>query len=315
MHAGSWDRNNRNGDSRPVNPGQTLTLLDYHGAGIIRRFWCTIAPRAEVHIHRQAILRMYWDDDQYPSVEVPIGDFFGVGFGQQVDFISLPLNETSGGYNCYWPMPFHKSARWTLTNLSPVRLDNFYFNIDFTAYDSMPEDQLHFHAQWHRENPTTPGQNYTILDTTGRGQFVGTALFMQGMNGRNLGFLEGNEMIYFNGEATASLIGTGTEDYFSSGWYFDRGPYSAPYHGLVIKNEQRAQVSAYRWHIEDAMPYSQSIKVTIQHGDRNRVAADYSSVAYFYQAGAALPPPSLPQNPDDLLATGVAPATRRSSAN
>jgi hypothetical protein len=258
---------------------------------------------------------MYWDDDLYPSVEVPIGDFFGVGFGQQVDFISMPLNETSGGYNCYWPMPFHKSARWTLTNLSSVRLDNFYFNIDFTAYDSIPDNQLQFHAQWRRENPTTPGQNYTILDTTGRGQFVGTALFMQGMNGRNLGFLEGNEMIYVDGEATASIIGTGTEDYFSSGWYFDHGPYSAPYHGLVIKDQQRARVSAYRWHIEDAMPYTKSIRVTIQHGDRNRAQADYSSVAYFYQAGPALAPPPLPQNPNDLLATGVAPATRNSPSN
>jgi len=114
-HEGSWDRKGGNADMRRVEPGQTLTILDYKGAGIVRRFWVTIAPRSEMTIHRQAILRMYWDGEDTPSVECPIGDFFGVGFGEQVDYISLPLNETSGGYNCYWPMPFHKSARWTLT--------------------------------------------------------------------------------------------------------------------------------------------------------------------------------------------------------
>src|SRR6476660_3054946 len=148
MHEGSWDRSGGNGDARPVNPGETLTLLDYKGAGIIRRFWVTIAPRAEMHIHRQAILRMYWDGETEPSVEAPIGDFFGVGFGEQKDYISLPLNETSGGYNCYWPMPFHKAARWTLENRSDRKLDAFYYNIDFTAHDSLPSDLKHFHAHW-----------------------------------------------------------------------------------------------------------------------------------------------------------------------
>ena len=112
MHEGSWDRSGGNADARGVDPGQTITLLDHQGAGIIRRFWVTIAPRSEMHIHRQAILRMYWDGDTNPSVECPIGDFFGVGFGEQKDYTSLPMNEMSGGYNCYWPMPFHKSAKW-----------------------------------------------------------------------------------------------------------------------------------------------------------------------------------------------------------
>jgi len=139
-HEGSWDRSGGNADMRRVDPGQTITLLDYRGAGIVRRFWVTIAPRAEKTIHRQAILRMYWDDSPTPCVEAPIGDFFGVGFGEQKDFISLPLNQTSGGYNCYWPMPFHRSARWTLTNLSSRRIDAFYYNIDFTALKSLPRE-------------------------------------------------------------------------------------------------------------------------------------------------------------------------------
>src|SRR5437764_3027326 len=309
MHEGSWDRTGGNADMRAVNPGQTITLLDYHGAGVVHRFWVTIAPRAEMHIHRQAILRMYWDGETNPSVECPVGDFFGVGFGEQKDFVSLPLNETSGGYNCYWPMPFHKSARWTLTNLSDRKIDAFYYNIDYTALESLPDDLRHFRAQWRRENPTTRDRNYTILETTGEGHFVGTALFMQARKPRGIGFLEGDEMIFIDGEPKPSIIGTGTEDYFSSGWYFDRGVYSAPFHGVTIKDERQSRISAYRWHIEDAMPYRKSIKATIEHGTNNEVEADYSSVAYYYESGPAGPRPELPK---DLL-PGTLPEAKKIS--
>lgn len=313
MHEGSWDRSGGNGDARSVAPGQTITLLDYHGAGIVHRFWVTIAPRAEMHIHSQAILRMYWDDEKEPSVECPVGAFFGVGFGEQKDYISLPLNEISGGYNCYWPMPFHKHARWTLENRSNRKIDAFYYNIDFTAFDSLPADVKEFHASWHRENPTQPGKNYTILDAEGDGQYVGTALFMQAIKPHDIGFLEGDEMIYIDGrteptppqwnhtEPVPQINGTGTEDYFSSGWYFDHGVYSAPYHGVVIKDETAARVSAYRWNIEDAIPFHKNIRVTIEHGTNNDHVADYSSVAYFYQSGPHKPYPPLPTDPADLL--------------
>jgi hypothetical protein len=242
---------------------------------------------------------MYWDDDQYPSVESPVGAFFGVGFGEQKDYISLPLNETSGGYNCYWPMPFHKSARWTLTNGSGKELGAFYYNIDYTAVKSLPNDVRHFHAQFRRENPTIPGKNYTILETTGAGHYVGTALFMAG---RSLGFLEGNEMVYVDRSARPTIEGTGTEDYFSSGWYFDRGPYSAPYHGVVIKEERPARISAYRWNVEDPIPFTRSIRFTIEHGAENSQTADYSSVAYYYLAGSSPKPFPLPS---DLLPSRV----------
>ncbi len=300
-HEGSWDRTGGNADFRTVAPGETITLFDYKGAGIVRRFWVTIAPRAEMTIHRQAILRMYWDGETMPSVEAPIGDFFGVGFGEQRDYISLPLNQTSGGYNCYWPMPFHRSARWTLTNMSKRRIDAFYYNIDFTAYDKLPKEILHFHAQWRRENPTRPNVNYTILEAVGQGHFVGAALFMQNRRGRGLGFLEGDEMIYVDGEKTPSIIGTGTEDYFSSGWYYDRGVYSAPYHGINIKDETLGRISTYRWHIEDAMPFKKSLKVTIEHGHANDHEGDYSSIAFWYQSEPHAPFPAFPTDPDLLL--------------
>jgi hypothetical protein len=298
----SWDRGGGNADMRAVEPGATLTLLDAQGAGVVRRFWVTIAPRINPEIMRQTIIRMYWDGESTPSVEVPIGDFFGVGFGQQVDYQSLPLNETSGGYNSYWPMPFHKSARWTITNLSKHRIDAFYFNIDWTQYDRLDPNIRHFHAQWRRENPTSADKNYTILEATGEGHYVGTALFMQNRRGRGLGFLEGDEMVWVDGNTKPSLYGTGTEDYFSSGWYYDRGTYSANYHGVPIKDTTLGRVSSYRWHIEDAIPFKKSIKFTIEHGHANDHEADYSSVAYWYQSEphAAFPP--LPRDPADLLA-------------
>src|SRR5665213_3988204 len=164
MHEGSWDRKRLNDDALHVKPGQTVTLFTHEGAGTVHRFWVTLAPRESVAVLSQAILRMYWDGDTNPSVECPIGAFFGVGFGEQKDYISLPLNEISGGYNCYWPMPFHKHARWTLENRSNVKIDAFYYNIDYTALKSLPAGMKQFHASYRRENPTQAGKNYTILD-------------------------------------------------------------------------------------------------------------------------------------------------------
>jgi hypothetical protein len=299
QHEGSWDRKHLNDDALHIKAGETVTLFTHEGAGCVHRFWVTIAPREDVAVLSQAILRMYWDGDANPSVECPIGAFFGVGFGEQKDYISMPLDETSGGYNCYWPMPFHKSVRWTLTNGAGRPIDSFYYNIDYTALDSVPADTRLFHAQFRRENPTTPDRNYTILETQGAGHYVGTALFMAG---KALYFLEGNEMVYIDGATSPSIEGTGTEDYFCSGWYFDRGVYSAPYHGVIIKDEKRSRVSAYRWHIEDAIPFTKSIRFTIEHGTGNSVTADYSSVAYYYLAGASPAPFPLPK---DLLPSSL----------
>jgi hypothetical protein len=318
MQEGSWDRTGGNKDYvANIAPGQTVTILDCQGAGVIQRFWMTISSSAATNALSQAILRMYWDDEKEPSVECPLGSFFGVGFGQHLDYISLPLSETSGGYNCYWPMPFHRHARWTLENRSDTQINRFYYNIGYTAYGSVPDDMKTFHACWRRENPTDPHRNYTILEAEGDGTFVGAALFMQGINPgkKKLAFLEGDEMIYIDQpisnppppkdwqhpEPVPRINGTGTEDYFCSGWYFNKGPYSAPYHGCVLKDADKSRISAYRWHIEDAIPFHLNLRVTIEHGSGNSVEADYSSVAYFYQSGRHRPYPPLPQNPADLL--------------
>ena len=135
-HAGSWDRHWRNYDFRSLAPGHRLVLLHYRGAGVVRHFWCTFTGGQPILC--QAILRMYWDGEKHPSVRVPLGAFFGVGFGQQVNYESAPLEETSGGNNCWWPMPFHKSAYWTLTNESKETISAFYWNINFDTYRSLP---------------------------------------------------------------------------------------------------------------------------------------------------------------------------------
>jgi hypothetical protein len=271
----------------------------------VRRFWATFFPIADPAVARQLILRMYWDGESEPSVETPLGDFFGVGFGETTNYVSLPLAETSGGYDCYWPMPFHRSARWTLENVGAANAFVWY-NIDYTGLDRLPASVRHFHAQWRRENPTSVGKSYTILEASGAGHFVGAALFMRDLSGGvppygPFGFLEGDERVFVDGETTPSVNGTGTEDYFGGGFYFVTGPFSAPFHGAPIKDETLHRVSAYRWHIEDAMPFTRSIRVEIEHGTGNGWEADYSSVAYFYQTEPHAPFPPLPTDPSLLL--------------
>src|SRR5215210_395884 len=125
----SYDRKFANDDFRTVAPGETITLVDHEGAGIVRRWWVTIAPLNNPEIQRQLIVRCYWDEEAEPSVEVPVSDFFGVGFGEWRQYVSLPLNMTSGGYNSYWAMPFRRHARITIENRSPIPVERLYYNI------------------------------------------------------------------------------------------------------------------------------------------------------------------------------------------
>lgn len=325
---GSADPTGANKDFRTLKPGESVTIFDQRGAGVVRRFFFAFLPRTGalgdptqvvggtaadvVAAHRQTILRMYWDGEREPSVQVPIGDFFVAGFGTENEFVSAPVSITSGGFSCYWPMPFHRSARWTLTNVSPGTTLLYWYHVDYTAYDTLPKTLRHFHAQWRRENPTTPGRPYTILEARGRGHYVGTALFAQRrrLTSNPYGvfqFLEGDEQISIDGESSPSIAGSGTEEYFNSGFYFDRGPASAPYHGIVIKDVARARTSTYRWHVQDAIPFARSIRVAIEHGSGNDLESDYASVAYWYQEEPHAPFPNLPDDPSALLPSEPAP--------
>ncbi len=300
-HYSSRDTTGGNQDFRRLAPGDTLTLVDHRGAGVVRRWWLTIAPRNNVAIHRQLVVRCYWDDEPTPSVEVPVADFFGVGFGEWRHYASLPLSMTSGGYNSYWPMPFARRARITVENRSPVPVDAFYYNVAVEALPAPPnasDTALYFHAQFRRA-AAARGAPVVVLEAEGRGHYAGTVISMQPRRGRSLWFLEGDERVWVDGEAAPSVVGTGTEDYLSAGWYFDTGPYSAPYHGLTIKDSLSGRVSAYRWHVEDPIPFARRLRFAIEHGGTNDTpGTDYSTVAYWYQTHPRAPFPPLPA---DLL--------------
>ena len=298
IHYSSTDSTGGNNDRIFIGPGEKKTLVDHHGAGIVKRWWLTISPRNNTEILRHLIIRCYWDGESQPSVEVPVADFFGMGFGEEKDYISMPLNITSGGFNCYWPMPFKTSARITVENRGTVPVESFYYNIDIRTFDKLSNDALYFHAQF-RKTRTTAGHPVTLLETKGKGHYVGTLLSMQPEKGNHLWYLEGDERVFIDGEKTPSIIGTGTEDYFSSGWYFINGEYSAPFHGVTIKDEDKGRINAYRWHIEDPIPFKKSLLFQIEHGGTNSMSGvEYSSVSFWYQTH---PHPEFPPLPEHLM--------------
>jgi hypothetical protein len=293
-HYSSHDRTGGNADWVAIGPGETHTLVDHTGAGMVRRWWLTIQPRNDQEIQRQLIVRCYWDGEASPSVEVPVSDFFGMGFGEWKDFVSVPLNMTSGGYNSYWPMPFKRSARITVENTADRGIERFYYNVDIRTHDRLPDDALYFHAQY-RQTVTQADEPVVVLDAGGRGHYVGTLISMQPLQGAGFGYLEGDERIFIDGEAQPTVIGTGTEDYFSSGWYYDTGEYSAPYHGVPIKDPEHGRISTYRWHIEDPIPFRERLLFTIEHGGLNdQPGVEYATVAFWYQAHPHAPFPRLP---------------------
>ena len=287
----SYDRSGGNNDRINLKIGETATIAEMEGPGVITRIWITIDSR-DPYFLRRIVLRMFWDGEENPSVEVPVGDFFGTGFRYK-QYMSAFVGMTSGGYYCYFPMPFRKSARIEVQNQTGQEIYAFYYHIDYQKLEQPLEDDVaYFHAQWRRDLRTSPKKNYTVLEAEGEGHFVGLNMSMQNYR-RSLWYLEGDEMVYVDGEKFPSIYGTGTEDYFTSGWYFNTGEFAAPYHGLIIKNDSLARIAAYRFQVGDAIPFKKSIKFTIEHGHANEVAADYSSTAYWYQKEPHKPFPPL----------------------
>jgi hypothetical protein len=308
--ASSWDRTGANRDRITIEPGETAVLADIAGAGCIRHIWFTIGCEDNLYL-RKLVLRMYWDGEKEPSVETPVGDFFGVGHGIAAHFVSLPLSMTCAagrqqraGMNCYFPMPFAAQARLTIENQCPVKVGSFYYYIDYESFDHLPDDQGRFHAQWRRENPCqavsysdpsnevnlSSRDNYVIVDAEGRGHYAGCVLNVDNFNAftqRYTWFGEGDDMIFIDSDTwPPSLHGTGTEDYFCEAWGFPSGAYAGPYHGVSLGSdtaEWGGKWSLYRFHIEDPVHFQQRILVTIEHGHANDQGNDYSSVGYWYQ--------------------------------
>ena len=175
--ASSSDPNwqNGNGDARPIPPGETLVIAELEGPGVVRHIWNTIAT-GERCASRLVVIRMYWDGEENPSVECPLGDFFGMGHGLDVPFTSLPITVTSGGKarNCYWPMPFRKSAKITVTNEGRAAVHAFFWYVDWQKLPRMKRKTPYFHAAYRQEHPTVSGRNYLLADIEGRGHYVGT---------------------------------------------------------------------------------------------------------------------------------------------
>jgi hypothetical protein len=301
--ASSWDRTGGNADCVRKTPrGKTVVLADIKGAGIISHIWITIScPGDRMHL-RKIVLRMYWDGEKNPSVEAPVGDFFGIGHGMTKNFWSAPLAMSPQGgraLNCFFPMPFAKGARVELKNECDSEIGAIYYYIDYEEYPALPENLGRFHAWWNRENPTkaiplgklswrkpnlTGKENYLILDAKGKGHYVGCTMNVDSEKRGWYG--EGDDMIFIDGEKwPPSLHGTGTEDYFNTAWCPNE-EYTSPYHGLpLVQNpDYSGKTTLYRFHIEDPVMFDESIRVTIEHGHANDHSHDCSSVAYWYQA-------------------------------
>jgi hypothetical protein len=328
----SSDPTGGNADRLKVEAGQTGTLAEIDGPGCIRHIWMTVAD-SEPNYLRRLVLRAYWDGEMNPSVEAPLGDFFGVGHARVSSYSSAPLNMVTGGsaerenqaaMNCFFPMPFARRARITLQNEGEKPAHAVYFYVDYEQYDRPLEGALPFHANWRRMNPTTASVdlattgldfakvnelrnkdgkgNYVVLEAEGRGHYVGCNLSVDHINPIKFfgWFGEGDDMIYIDGESTPSLNGTGTEDYFGAAWGYPSGAYSMPYHGISLAGPTEGpdaysgKWTMYRYHIEDPVMFQKSIRVTLEAGHANVHADDYSSVAYWYQTEPHKAFPAIP---------------------
>jgi hypothetical protein len=283
---------------------QVFELANIDGPGAIQQIWMT-----PTGTWRYSILRVYWDGEQTPSIEVPIGDFFGMGWGQYAPLNSLPVCVNPGSaFNCYWEMPFRKHCRMTLENIAEEDMV-LYYQINYTLTD-VPEDCAYLHAQFRRVNPLPYKEVYTLLDgVQGQGHYVGTYMAW-GVN--NTGWWgEGEIKFYLDGDSEwATIVGTGTEDYFCGSYNFDRNgqytEFSTAYSGLhqvirpdgTYKSQQR--FGMYRWHIMDPVRFEQDLRVTIQAlgwrsgGRYLPLQDDIASTVFWYQAEPHAPFPKLP---------------------
>ena len=311
-----------NFDNFNVAPGQTHVVMDEKGPGLITHMWFTfLGPEPQDWAkqgsanHQEMLLRIFWDGRERPGVECPVGEFFANCFGRRSEVTSLPvIVEDGDSYNCYWQMPFQKSVRIEIVNQSEKPVSLLYYNIDWIQKDALPEDTPYFHARYRQEYPTRPGQDYVLLDTQGKGQYVGTVLAVRTRSPSWFG--EGDEKIYIDGESAPSVWGTGTEDYFLSAWGLKTT--STPYFGVPCFDQWGilgGHTSAYRWHVADPIVFQKGIKVTMEHFgwippdenpdhramSWNEREDDFASVAFWYQTGEPTPGETVPTAKDRAL--------------
>jgi len=285
----------------------TAELANINESGAIKHIWIA-PPQAS---WRYLILRIYWENNEYPSVECPIGDFFADAYQEpftQLSSLAVCVNPNNG-FNCYWEMPFRKNCRITIENLSNSDLI-FFYQIDYVLTD-VPDDCAYFHAQFRRVNPLAYKEVYTILDgVSGQGQYVGT--YMAWGSNNNGWWGEGEIKFYMDGDTEyPTICGTGTEDYFCGAWCLHADgrylEYSTPYAGMpkVIRPDglyqSQQRFSLYRWHITDPVRFEKDLRITMQalgwrdEGRYLPLQDDISSVAFWYQTMPFNKFPNLPE--------------------
>ena len=318
---------NDDGDrAHPILPGETRTLANIEGAGIITHMWFTI-DSPEVYHLKKLVLRIYWDHDPLPAVEAPIGDFFGLGLGEYFLYESGPLSVGSQkALNSYFPMPFHKGARITITNDGERPTAAFYYNIDWQKHKSLPENVFSFYAEYRQAQPNAGWtndwkanselkvngainkdgkDNYTIVEAEGPGHYVGVTQSILQNQGDWWG--EGDDMMFIDNPATPKITGTGSEDYFLGAWCYGNcgiNPFGSVHPTFAYKNygnpmnggdDRGAKWMVYRFHTDSPVPFEKTFKMTIEHGHANHRSDNFYTVAYWYQKGphklrAPLPP-------------------------
>jgi hypothetical protein len=312
----SWDRTGGNRDAVPIEPSASATVLEATGAGVVTHLWFTIASQDPMHL-KNLVLRAWWDGENNPSVETPIGDFFGLGLGEYFVYQSALLAVAPvKALNAYFQMPFSTGARITVTNEGSIRTNALYYAADYAVLPSLASDIGRFHAQYRQAAPCkgwtnnwanngSPGinerknldgkDNYVFFEAAGRGHFIGvTQSVLQNQNGW---FGEGDDMIFIDGDTMPTINGTGTEDYYNGAWDFGLQSFAnmhqgAPY--VVDPEKIGGRYCLYRWHVESPITFEKSIRVTIEHGHANHRSDDFYSVGYWYQTEPHAGFPKLP---------------------
>jgi hypothetical protein len=296
---------NSNDDSKRPIPGETVTLADLTGPGVVTHIWLTVAAN-EYGWPRLLRLRVYYDGSRVPSVDAPVGDFFAVGHGFERPVDSLVIRNSSEGRsrNSYWPMPFRRSCRITVTNEGRRRVSNLYYHVDWKKVPSLSPETAYFHARYRQELPAKGGAPYEVLSVHGRGHYVGTVLSV--VQAEAGWFGEGDDFFFVDGEKKPSIEGTGTEDYFNDAWGLrvDSGPYAGA--SVAEGTGLGSRMTAFRWYVTDPIPFRRSLKFVFEHkgwtfnadgsvksasGERTDLM---SSVAYWYQVGIATDQPEPP---------------------
>jgi hypothetical protein len=311
LKQGSWDRTGGNHDSWNIPGGGEKEVFNAQGPGVISHIWFTIAARGNDHL-KELVLRGYWDGNAKPSIEAPIGDFFGLNLNTYQIYQSEYLACSPGkSLNCYFAMPYRRSARFTVTNEGKQEVNAFYSNIDYMTVPSLPDDALYFHAQYRQATPCVPvaaqgpkinldGKlNYVYLETRGRGHLMGVTLGV--LENANGWWGEGDEMIFVDDESKPVITGTGSEDYFLGSWDFGGRDGAQPFgHSMygapLIVNAERTggRYCCYRWHGDNPVTFERYLKHTMEHGHANDRGDNFFSVGYWYQTTPYTDFPALP---------------------